>query len=61
MCRGLFLATKKPEREANHAPPPSAMLEMLYTYTAHISHGLVFFLSTGYVFFRTLFESESKS
>jgi hypothetical protein len=43
--RGSFLETKKPGREANHAPPPSAMLEMCVHIPpphTHTSHAMLF-------------------
>jgi hypothetical protein len=49
--RGSFLETKKPRHEANHAPPPSAMLEMCVHIRPHTPYGIVFLLNTGVCIF----------
>jgi hypothetical protein len=44
----VFLGIKRPGREANHAPPPSAVVRNVRKHPPpRTSHGMVFLLNTG--------------
>jgi hypothetical protein len=52
----VFLGIKRPGREANHAPPPSAVVRNVCKHPPpRTSHGMVLLLDAGYVFFHKLF------
>jgi hypothetical protein len=52
----VFLGIKRPEREANNAPPPNAVVRNVWKHPPpSTSHGMVLLLNAGCVFFYTLF------